>query len=126
MSASPERDEAAEQPKKITFRFCRECSNMLYPRDDDAEQRLMFACRTCQYSEPATSSCIFRNDLSTTVGDTAGITQDVSQDPTLPRTVKPCPSCNENDAVFFQSQQRTAETTMKNYYVCCSCGHVWQ
>lgn len=30
----------------------------------------------------------------------------------LPRTAKLCPGCGENEAVFFQSQQRSAETGM--------------
>ena len=44
---------------------------------------LMFACRTCQFSEPAVSSCVFRNNLYNTVGETAGVTQDVGSDPTV-------------------------------------------
>ena len=43
----------------------------------------MFACRTCQFSEPAISSCVFRNNLYNTVGETAGVTQDVGSDPTV-------------------------------------------
>lgn len=43
----------------------------------------MFACRTCPFSEVATSSCVFRNELTNTVGATAGITQDVGTDPTV-------------------------------------------
>lgn len=103
--ASPAASEqfVAEQAKKITFRFCREwyisprygrfqqhvaydsCSaNMLYPKEDRHNNALMFACRTCPYSEEAsTSACVFRNDLSNTVGETAGITQDVGSDPTV-------------------------------------------
>lgn len=43
----------------------------------------MFACRTCQFSEEASSSCVFRNNLYNTVGETAGVTQDVGSDPTV-------------------------------------------
>ncbi|MCJ1366991.1 hypothetical protein MMC16_006122 [Acarospora aff. strigata] len=85
MSASPAPSNG-EQPQKdleqITFRFCRECSNMLYPKEDRMSNTLMFACRTCQFSEPATSSCVFRNILHNSVGETAGVTQDVGSDPT--------------------------------------------
>ncbi|KAF2434418.1 DNA-directed RNA polymeras-like protein II subunit rpb9 [Tothia fuscella] len=129
MASSPpenEAEKAPEQPKNITFRFCRECSNMLYPRENPGENTLDFACRTCNFSEPASTSCVFRNELRNTVGETAGITQDVAQDPTLPRINKTCPACSEPEAVFFQSQQRTAETGMKLYYVCVACGNVWQ
>lgn len=69
--------------EQITFRFCSECSNMLYPKEDPASHQLQFACRTCQYSEAAVSSCVFRNVLNNSVGETAGVTQDVGSDPTV-------------------------------------------
>lgn len=58
-------------------------SNMLYPKEDLNNRKLMFACRTCQFSEEASSSCVFRNNLYNTVGETAGVTQDVGSDPTV-------------------------------------------
>ncbi|MCJ1379002.1 hypothetical protein MMC17_002101 [Xylographa soralifera] len=88
MSASPAPSDAEQQQQtkgqeQITFRFCRECSNMLYPKEDRLNNTLMFSCRTCQFSEPAASSCVFRNNLHNTVGETAGVTQDVGADPTV-------------------------------------------
>jgi DNA-directed RNA polymerase subunit M/transcription elongation factor TFIIS len=56
---------------------------MLYPKEDPDTHRLQFACRTCQYSEEALSSCVFRNVLNNAVGETAGVTQDVGSDPTV-------------------------------------------
>jgi len=112
--------------EQITFRFCSECANMLYPRENEEKRILEFACRTCPYAEDAASSCVFRNVLNNNVGETAGVTQDVGSDPTLPRSNKTCPKCKNEDAVFFQSQQRSAETGMKLFYVCCSCGHIFQ
>ena len=43
----------------------------------------MFACKTCQYSEKATSACVYRNNLDTSIGETAGVTTDVGSDPTV-------------------------------------------
>ena len=56
---------------------------MLYPKEDRLTSKLMFACRTCQFSEEAQSSCVFRNQMYNTVGETAGVTQDVGSDPTV-------------------------------------------
>jgi hypothetical protein len=56
---------------------------MLYPKEDPTDNTLDFACRTCSFSEKAATSCVFRNELRNTVGETAGITQDVGQDPTV-------------------------------------------
>ncbi|KAK5989769.1 DNA-directed RNA polymerase II subunit RPB9 [Cladobotryum mycophilum] len=76
----------ASGPKKleqITFRFCSECSNMLYPKEDEDSHKLQFTCRTCQYTEDAQSTCVFRNVLNNSSGETAGVTQDVGSDPTV-------------------------------------------
>ncbi|KAI9791095.1 MAG: hypothetical protein M1816_004326 [Peltula sp. TS41687] len=70
-------------PPKITFQFCRECSNLLYPKEDPDENRLIYSCRTCAFTEPAQSACILRNAFSQSVGETAGVTQDVGLDPTV-------------------------------------------
>lgn len=79
-STSGDRKKPVEQ---ITFRFCSECSNMLYPKEDEVDRKLMFTCRTCNFSEEATSSCIFRNSMNNAAGETAGVTQDVGSDPTV-------------------------------------------
>ncbi|RJE25174.1 hypothetical protein PHISCL_02513 [Aspergillus sclerotialis] len=85
MSASPAPSGGgdAKQSDQIHFRFCRECSNLLYPKEDRVNNRLMFTCRTCHVGEPASSYCIYQNKLNTQVGDTAGVTQDVGSDPTV-------------------------------------------
>ena len=85
--ATPQSTASGDAPKnnleQITFRFCSECSNMLYPKEDDESHKLMFTCRTCRYTEEATSSCVFRHVLNNAAGETAGVTQDVASDPTV-------------------------------------------
>jgi DNA-directed RNA polymerase II subunit RPB9 len=76
-------DGANKKQEQITFRFCSECSNMLYPKEDADAHKLQFTCRTCQYTEEAQSTCVFRNFLNTSAGETAGVTQDVGSDPTV-------------------------------------------
>jgi DNA-directed RNA polymerase II subunit RPB9 len=58
-------------------------SNMLYPQEDRENNTLHFTCRTCHYSEPPQSACVYRNELSNSAGETAGITQDIGEDPTV-------------------------------------------
>jgi len=56
---------------------------MLYPKEDEDSHKLQYTCRTCQYTEEATSTCVFRNVLNNAAGETAGVTQDVGMDPTV-------------------------------------------
>lgn len=58
-------------------------SNMLYPKEDELNSRLMFTCRNCTFSEPADSACVYRNSLKEEVAETAGNVDDVAEDPTV-------------------------------------------
>ncbi|TPX34819.1 hypothetical protein SmJEL517_g02538 [Synchytrium microbalum] len=51
---------------------------------------------------------------------------DLAQDPTLPRTrSRICPRCDKNEAVFFQSTSKMADS-MVLYFACVDCGHRWK
>lgn len=108
-----------------TFRFCRDCNNMLYPREDKDQQRLLFECRTCTYAEEAGTPLVYRHELITNIGETAGVVQDIGSDPTLPRSDRECPRCHSHENVFFQSQQRRKDTSMVLFFVCLSCSHIF-
>lgn len=57
---------------------------MLYPRENPENRNsLQFACRTCNYYTDADTSCIYRNEMSNTAAETAGVTSDLGQDPTV-------------------------------------------
>jgi DNA-directed RNA polymerase II subunit RPB9 len=109
-----------------SFRFCRECNNMLYPREDKTQGQLLFECRICEYVEQAATPLVYRHELVSNIGETAGIVNDIGSDPTLPRSDKECPKCHAHEAVFFQSQQRRADTSMILFYVCLQCSHVYR
>jgi len=47
----------------VGLQFCSECNNMLYPKEDKANKRLLYACRNCLNEQPAENSCIYRNRL---------------------------------------------------------------
>lgn len=92
----------------------------------------MFECRICNYAEEAgrehDKSRVYRHELRADLTETAGTIKDLGTDPTLPRSNKECPKCHNYECVFFQSQQRTADTSMVLFYVCLSddCNHVFK
>lgn len=79
---------------------------MLYPKEDRNSNKLMFACRTCQFSEDAVSSCVFRNNLYNTVGETAGVTQDVGSDPTVSSQLYSCIFCGEELGLWLDKEDQ--------------------
>ncbi|KAF9166925.1 DNA-directed RNA polymerase II core subunit rpb9 [Actinomortierella ambigua] len=115
-----------------SFKYCSECNNLLYPREDRSipelsQRKLMFACRNCDYQEPADNNCVYRNEIAHAPAEQTLIVQDLSTDPTLPRTRKPCAKCGHPEAVFFQAQGHGTDIKMTLYYICCNkaCGHRW-
>lgn len=115
-------DRAKKPLEQITFRFCSECSNMLYPKEDEQEHKLMFMCRTCNFAEEAASSCISRNLLNSAAGETAGVTQDVSSDPTVGGS-SPVLSSTSSTSTRSSIGPGTPNSTASSSYVCClQCG----
>ncbi|ODV60669.1 DNA-directed RNA polymerase II core subunit RPB9 ASCRUDRAFT_16340, partial [Ascoidea rubescens DSM 1968] len=114
-----------------SFKFCRNCNNLLYPKEnrdieDITARRLLYSCRNCDYTELSDNPKIYRNELITHIGETAGVVQDIGNDPTLPRSNKECPNCLNHECVFFQSQQRRKDTSMILFYVCLSCNSLFR
>ncbi|CAH1790868.1 unnamed protein product [Owenia fusiformis] len=115
-------------PGFVGIKFCQECNNMLYPKEDKENRILLYACRNCDYQQEAENPCIYVNKITHDVDELTQIIADVIADPTLPRTEDhPCPKCHHKEAVFFQSQSTSAEQGMRLYYVCTNsnCAHRW-
>lgn len=62
--------------------------------------RLLFSISV---QEVADNNCVYRNEIHHSVGERTQVLQDVTADPTLPRTkAVRCTQCNHGEAVFFQ------------------------
>ncbi|KAF0932793.1 hypothetical protein E2562_012129 [Oryza meyeriana var. granulata] len=110
------------------MRFCRECNNILYPKEEKDRRLLLFACRNCEHQEVSESKCVYRNEVAHVAGERTQVLQDVASDPTLPRTkAVRCAACGHGEAVFFQATAR-GEEGMTLFFVCCnlSCAHRWR
>ncbi|KAG5240284.1 DNA-directed RNA polymerase II family protein [Salix suchowensis] len=93
-----------------TMKFCRECNNILYPREDRDQKILLYACRNCDHQEIADDNCVYRNEVHHSVAERTQVLQDVAADPTLPRTkAVTCTVCKHPEAVFFQATSRGEE-----------------
>merc|ERR1712093_818532 len=110
-----------------SMRFCAECNNLLYPKADKIHKQLLYSCRNCDWFDEANSICVYRSELITELKETAGVTQDIATDPTLPRAQMKCPRCGNDEAVFYQDQQtKRAESRMTLFYVCTQCSKAFQ
>jgi hypothetical protein len=55
----------------------------LYPKEDRATSQLLFVCKACHATRMFDNACTYRNHLGSTVTETAGVTTDVANDPTV-------------------------------------------
>ena len=79
------------------MRFCRECDNMLYPKEHMYDEhagtsRLIYDCRQCGYHEKARDgdewdNCVYKSDFNqgdaTHISSIFKIDKDIVKDPTL-------------------------------------------
>lgn len=73
---------------EVDYKFCLLCSNLLYPKEDRMTNTLNYICKACGQVQPAEASCTYRNQLGSTVTETAGVTTDVANDPTVGKTLE--------------------------------------
>lgn len=50
-------------PKFVGIKFCQECNNMLYPKEDKDNRILLYACRNCDFKQMAENSCVYVNRI---------------------------------------------------------------
>ncbi|OAV92582.1 hypothetical protein PTTG_04491 [Puccinia triticina 1-1 BBBD Race 1] len=103
---------------------------------DKVHKVLTYACRNCVYFEEAAQTeeergekwLVYRNDLMAESKETAGVTQDLHTDPTLPRSRITCPYCKHRADILHgtQDQSKRNLTTMTLFYVCTSCNKPFQ
>ena len=120
------------------MRFCKECDNMLYPKEQvyDEHQgisRLIYDCRICGHFEKAREgdewdNCVYRSDHDANSGEAKmfAIDKDCIKDPTLQRRNDiTCPNkaCNGRQAVTFT---QPTKDRLNLIYVCTSCTYSWK
>lgn len=99
-AASPAPSEGETKRGEVSYRFCQEwsvtlpihdhasnddsrSSNLLYPKEDRATSTLLYICKACHATTTHDSACTYRQQLGATVQETAGVTTDVANDPTV-------------------------------------------
>ena len=128
------------------MRFCRECDNMLQPKEQKTEDsefgRLIYDCRICGYFEKAKAGdeadhCVYRSSEQTQTGtnQAAGggesgpkfffqVDKECVKDPTLSRRKDLiCRKCGHNEAVTFMNPTKDR---MNLIFVCTKCTFYWR
>ena len=116
----------------MSMKFCHECNNLLYPRENKITKVLEYGCRMCAFIDTNPhDSCVFTNELikdSSTKLDV--ILSENNKDKTLQRrkTIK-CPNtttnCTGTEAVFFLAEQTVKSKALSLVFVCNKCGFKW-
>mmetsp|Transcript_19367 Transcript_19367/g.45152 ORF Transcript_19367/g.45152 Transcript_19367/m.45152 type:complete len:135 (+) Transcript_19367:184-588(+) len=128
-----------------TMRFCRECDNRLYAKEDRKERKLYFECRYCPFkqasgdgmddAEEEKTNCIYKHDIrKATTTQLDSYTDDLICDPTLARIPLEdgCPNrlpngeiCGHNQAVAFLGKTGS-ETKIPVIYMCTNIQCCWR
>jgi len=107
-----------------SMQFCRECNNLLYPKENRLEKRLYFACRNCPYKQEADTTCVYVNDIKQATTGSLNIHRDIILDPSLKRThAVRCSVCGGDESCFFAR----SDEKMELVFICTNpdCAHWW-
>lgn len=112
------------QPGTIPLRFCPNSNDLLYPKEDRQNKRLVYFCRNCDYTVVASEPCVHRRKIFHSASEATTVIHDVRTDPTLPRSKDvQCSICETREAVFFS---QTTTEGMSLFFQCVSCGNKWK
>lgn len=118
------------------MRFCKECDNMLYPKEqiigdgENSSGRLVYDCRICGFFEKAKQgdeidNCVYKSDHSK-MSEGFNIDKECIRDPTLSRrkNIK-ChnENCSHTEAVTFTNPTKDR---MNLIFVCTKCSTFWK
>eukprot|EP00656_Telonema_subtile_P007759 TRINITY_DN13639_c0_g1_i1.p1 TRINITY_DN13639_c0_g1~~TRINITY_DN13639_c0_g1_i1.p1 ORF type:complete len:142 (+),score=15.52 TRINITY_DN13639_c0_g1_i1:292-717(+) len=112
--------------------FCRECNNMLYPREHKEEKKLYMTCKNCGDETPAVETRVYRNEVKRSADQTVApphAVRDLPKDPALRHSrTKKCPQCDGTRTVYFTASGGAREHSMALYFVCANtdCSHMWK
>lgn len=113
-----------------TIKFCPDCQNLLYPKEDKQNSILLLICRRCEHQEESNSPCIsYRTYAEKDLNKKTHVFQDLSFDPALPRTNSTsCLSCKGKEAVFFHKQALNGQKELTITFFCCNqnCNTTWE
>merc|ERR1711924_188685 len=71
-------------PAAGAMKFCSEGNNILYPKEDAANRRLLLKCHNCDHQELAEDYMVFRNEVHHSTAERTLVLTDVVTDPTPP------------------------------------------
>lgn len=105
--------------------FCKECSNILYLKEDRDDKQLFMACKSCEHFEEAKSNIVYSIYYGRKRVPNSILSKDIVSDPTLPRVRVKCPRCDNREAVLYYGDEVVEDTAFLVYYVCSSCHEIW-
>ena len=99
--------------------FCEKCGKLL------KNQNGVFVCAICgaEKSEPSTSQLV-KTDKR--IEREIVIVDDEEQMKTLPTIAVRCPQCNNNEAMWWLRQLRSADESEVRFFRCTKCSHTWR
>ena len=108
------------------MKFCQYDYSMLYPTENKADKKLVYACRICDHKEEATSGLVYSNRVKKMAKNMlATIPDSIIDDPTLSRNNVKCEMCSNTEAVFFRADEAFSTNSLSLIFVCCNCSHKW-
>ena len=111
--------------------FCRHCNNLMGPREDRVNRKLVYFCKPCNASQDAESPVVFKMEVIKSESDQlAKVPDDIITDPTLERcrVEGGCPKCQGDTAVRITPPVGPSDNRIKIIFVCCNkaCIHKWR
>ncbi|WP_226040490.1 transcription factor S [Natrinema sp. DC36] len=96
--------------------FCDDCGSMM--KADDG----LWACDSCGFTKPKGDA----SEYTVTDDQEASEVIESSGETSLPETNAICPECNNDRALWYMQQIRSADESETRFFICTECEHKWR
>jgi DNA-directed RNA polymerase subunit M len=90
----------------------------------DQNGKRVLACRKCGHTTDKYKPLRISEKIDKSPLDSVVVVDKDRE--TLPKTKATCPSCNNNEAVWWVQQTRSADEAPTVFYRCTKCKHSWR
>ena len=106
------------------MKFCPNCETRIILKFDDNP----VACPKCGFtiSEQKPTVTINVSNITTQEGNALRVLDTDNTPESLPTINIECPKCNNNLAVWWMLQTRSADEATTQFYRCTKCNHTWR
>ena len=103
--------------------FCKKCGSLMVAKQE--KNKTILVCRSCKFKLKKYKPLEIEESVKSKPLESNVVIVEKKEE-TLPKTKAECPKCQNNEAVWWMQQTRSADEAPTLFLRCTKCSHSWR